>query len=79
MFLLHCIFISTQVVVTVDDKNPLDQVVPPSGDGLNHDLAAYITSKTSKLSLLQNSKQVNIYFAHINLLCLASASPFVRD
>ncbi|KAJ7321770.1 Sperm-associated antigen 17 [Desmophyllum pertusum] len=43
---------------TVDDKNPLDQVVPPRGEGLNHDLAAYISSKTSKLALLQNGKQV---------------------
>lgn len=67
IFLLYCLFISTQVVATVDDKNPLHQVVPPRGDGLNHDLAAYITSKTSKLTLLQNSKQVNVYFAHINI------------
>lgn len=79
MFLLYCIFIFTQVVATVDDKNPLDQVVPPRGDGLNHDLAAYITSKTSKLTLLQNSKQVNVYFAYINLLYLASPSRFVGD
>ena len=67
MLLLYCFFlISTQVVATVDDKNPLDQVVPPRGDGLNHDLAAYISSKTSKLALLQSGKQVNVYFAHIN-------------
>ena len=64
--LLYCNFVSTKVGATVDDKNPLDQVVPPRGDGLNHDLAAYISSKTSKLALLQNSKQVDDYFAHIN-------------
>lgn len=66
MLLFYCIFISIQVVATVDDKNPLDQVVPPRGDGLNHDLAAYVSSKTSKLALLQNGKQVNVFFAHID-------------
>lgn len=44
--------------MTVDENNPLDQVVPPRGDGLNHDLAAYISSKTSKLALPENDKQV---------------------
>ncbi|XP_078373230.1 sperm-associated antigen 17-like isoform X2 [Oculina patagonica] len=53
--ILHCLL--EQVVATVDDKNPLDQVVPPRGDGLNHDLAAYISSKTSKLASVQNSEQ----------------------
>ena len=47
-----------QVVATVDENNPLDQVVPPRGDGLNHDLAAYISCKTSKLALPENDKQV---------------------
>ena len=52
-----CIFFC-QVTAIVDENNPLDQVVPPRADGLNHDLAAYIFSKTSKLALPENEKQV---------------------
>lgn len=75
---LYCIVIYTQVVATVDDKNPLDQVVPPRGDGLNHDLAAYINSKTSKLALLQNGKQVNVtFFSNIVYILLISYISFM--
>lgn len=52
------VHVSNQVVATVDETNPLDQVVPPRQDGLNHDLAAYISCKTSKLALPNDGKQV---------------------
>ena len=44
----------------VDENNPLDQALPPRADGLNHNLAAYISGKTSKLALLENEKQVGL-------------------
>ena len=59
---MKCI-ICMQVVATVDENNPLDQPVPPRRDGLNHDLAAYISSKTSKLALPENDKQVGYRFS----------------
>ena len=52
------VHVSNQVVATVDETNPLDQVVPPRQDGLSHDLAAYISCKTSKLALPNDGKQV---------------------
>ncbi|PFX34574.1 Sperm-associated antigen 17 [Stylophora pistillata] len=54
--ILHCLL--EQVVVTVDETNPVDQIVPPRQDGLSHDLAAYISCKTSKLALPNGGKQV---------------------
>lgn len=52
------VHVSNQVVATVDETNPLDQVVPPRQDGLSHDLAAYISCKTSKLALPNDGIQV---------------------
>ncbi|XP_068698646.1 sperm-associated antigen 17-like [Montipora foliosa] len=53
--ILHCLL--EQVAAIVDENNPLDQALPPRADGLNHDLAAYISGKTSRLALLENEKQ----------------------
>ncbi|KAK2570951.1 Sperm-associated antigen 17 [Acropora cervicornis] len=73
--ILHCLL--EQVTAIVDENNPLDQVVPPRADGLNHDLAAYIFSKTSKLALPENEKQAVTEIADSKKLPKLRKSPVI--
>ena len=47
-----------QVVATVDESNPLDEITKPREDGDHCDLADYINARIAELSLTNDEKKV---------------------